>query len=93
MKEALFPYRTFKYKGMRFNLYKANEGEGLPFHEHKHSHATMCLSGKIEARTKEKSVQLNKDSGPIDLVANKEHEIEALENDTFFMNIFLISEQ
>jgi quercetin dioxygenase-like cupin family protein len=86
------PYKKISYKGLVLNVYRGNIGEGLPFHEHKHSHASVCIEGKIKAKTKDKEAILDRDSHCIDLLPNKPHEIEILEDNTVFINIFLESE-
>jgi len=79
---------TFAYAGAQFNVYHANKGEGLPRHQHTFSHATMCNSGSCLIRKEGKEFLMTKDTQPVNLVANKWHEIEALEDNTVFVNIF-----
>lgn len=88
MIETLIPKHTFNYDGVTVNVYHANKGEGLPKHEHIFSHATMCHSGSFIIRKKNKEVIVTKDSKPINLKQNEWHEIEALEDNTVFVNIF-----
>lgn len=82
------PRFQFVYEGMQFNIYHANKGEGLPKHEHSYSHVTMCNSGSCLIRVEGKEVIMNKNAKPINLLSNKWHEIEALEDETVFVNIF-----
>lgn len=70
------------------NVYHANKGEGLPKHDHVYSHLTMCHSGSIAIRKEGKEVVRTKDNQPVNLVANEWHEIEALEDNTVFVNVF-----
>ena len=79
---------SFLYDGVRLNKYHANKGEGLPKHEHIYAHATMCCNGSCIVRKQNKEVILTKDSMPINLVAHEWHEIEALEDNTVFVNVF-----
>jgi quercetin dioxygenase-like cupin family protein len=82
------PSHTFVYETTQNNVYHVNKGEGLPRHEHNYAHATICHSGSIVIRKEGKEVIATKDSGAFNLVANQWHEIEALEDNTVFVNIF-----
>lgn len=84
----IHPKFSFSYDGARINIYHANKGEGLPAHQHYFSHATFCTSGKCYVRKKDKEVVTDKESQPINLVANEWHEIEAIEDGTVFVNVF-----
>ena len=70
------------------NIYHANKGQGLPKHEHLYSHATFCMSGSCMLRKEGKELKVDKFSQPVNLVANEWHEIEALEDNTVFCNVF-----
>jgi tellurite resistance-related uncharacterized protein len=48
----------------------------------------MCCSGSCIVRTEQAEVVITKKTQPINLVASDWHEIEALEDDTVFVNIF-----
>jgi quercetin dioxygenase-like cupin family protein len=82
------PYHSFNYVGAMFNVYHANNGEGLPKHEHTFKHAIVCNVGSCMVRVKDKNITVNKETQPIDLPANVPHEIEALEDGTVFVTIF-----
>jgi len=82
------PRFQFTYDGTQLNVYHANKGEGLPRHEHAYSHATMCNAGSCVVRVKDKELVMTKDTQPVNLIANKWHEIEALEDNTVFVNVF-----
>lgn len=82
------PAHTFVYGGLSFNVYHANEGEGLPRHEHTFKHATMCNAGSCVIRKEGLEKVIDKYTQPIDLAANEWHEIEALEDNTVFVNVF-----
>jgi quercetin dioxygenase-like cupin family protein len=82
-----------KYDGVILKIYHANKGEGIPFHAHSYSHATICHNGSCKLTQEGKSVVVNKDSTPVNLLAGKWHEIEALEDDTVFVNVFAESKQ
>ena len=82
------PAHSFTYDGAQINIYHANTGEGLLKHEHTFSHATYCSSGSCVVRKANKEVVINKFSQPANLIANEWHEIEALEDNTVFMNVF-----
>jgi hypothetical protein len=82
------PRFTVKQDGTTLNVYQANKGEGLPKHEHTFSHLTMCHSGRCVVSNKRRSLVMTKDTQPVNLVANEWHEIEALEDNTVFVNVF-----
>jgi hypothetical protein len=82
------PAHSFTYSGAQINIYHANRGEGLSKHEHAFSHASYCSSGSCVIRKANKQVVIDKFSQPVNLVANEWHEIEALEDNTVFTNIF-----
>lgn len=48
----------------------------------------MCHAGSIIVRKEGKDLVMNKDTQPVNLVANEWHEIESLEDGTVFVNIF-----
>ena len=85
---ALNPQHTFTYDGAQLNVYHANKGEGLPKHNHVYSHATICHNGSCVIKMKNKERIIDKHSGAFNLPANEWHEIEALEDNTVFVNIF-----
>jgi quercetin dioxygenase-like cupin family protein len=80
--------RSFNYAGFTFNVYNANNEEGLPKHDHDYDHGTMCLAGKIAVRKEGKEVFLTEENPPVNLRAGEWHEIQAVEPDTIFLNIF-----
>ena len=82
------PRHTFTYDGATLNIYHVSKGQGLPKHQHTFSHATICHAGSIIVRKEHKELVMNKDTQPVNLVANEWHEIEALEDYTVFVNIF-----
>lgn len=85
---AVAPKHTFTYAGATLNVYHANKGQGLPKHDHKHSHATVCHSGSCKVRVEGKELIMDKHTQPVNLLGNKWHEIEALEDGTVFVNVF-----
>lgn len=85
---ALVPRHKFTYGGAQLNVYHANKGEGLPKHEHKYSHAAVCHSGSCIVRVERKELIMTKDTKPVNLSADKWHEIEALEDETVFVTVF-----
>ena len=82
------PHHQLTYDGATLNIFHANKGEGLPRHEHTWAHATMCHAGSCIVRKEGRSLVMNKETQPVNLVANEWHEIEALEDDTVFVNVF-----
>ena len=85
---ALTPHHSVTYDGATLNVYHANRGEGLPRHDHVYAHLPMCHSGSCAIRKEGKEVIVTKDTQPINLVAGEWHEIEALEDNTVFVNVF-----
>jgi len=85
---AVTPKHSFIYDGAQINVYHANKGEGLPRHQHIWSHATICHNGSCAIRIEGKEKIINKNDGAFNLLANEWHEIEALENNTVFVNVF-----
>ena len=69
-------------------VYHANKGEGLPSHTHGYSHVTMCDNGSCLVSLEGRSYTIDKNSKPLFLPANEWHEIEALEDETVFVNVF-----
>lgn len=74
--------------GTTLNVYHAKKGEGLPQHSHTFSHLTLCHAGSIKVSNERRSLVMTKDTQPVNLVAGEWHEIEALEDNTIFVNVF-----
>jgi hypothetical protein len=81
-------FNTFTYESASINTYHVNKGEGLLKHTHDYSHATICHNGSCIIRMEDKEITINKESGAFNLPQGKWHEIEALEDNTVFVNIF-----
>ncbi len=90
---AVNAYHQFTYDGAQLNVYHANKGEGLPKHEHRYRHATMCNAGSCVVRVEGKELVMTKETQPVNLTENKWHEIEALEDGTVFVNVFAEGKQ
>lgn len=89
MVEPLLPRHQFMYDGVKVNVYHANKGEGLPMHGHAYSHATICNSGSCLVTLENgKSIVMTKNTQPVNLLAGVNHELEALEDGTVFVNVF-----
>lgn len=84
---------SFTYDSARVNIYHANKGEGLPRHSHSYAHATICCSGSCAIRNPRGEWVITKDTQPVNLVAGDWHEIEALEDGTVFINVFVEGKQ
>lgn len=91
--DLLLPKHSVTYDGAVVNVYHANKGEGLPRHEHRYSHLTMCHSGRCVVRKEKGERTIDKNSTPLNLVAGEWHEIEALEDNTVFVNVFAEGKQ
>lgn len=85
---AITPRHSFTYDGATLNIYHANKGHGLPRHQHLYNHATICHAGSCVVRVEGKELVMTKETIPVNLIANKWHEIEALEDGTVFVNVF-----
>ena len=85
---AVSPHHSFSYESAQINIYHADKGQGLPRHSHTFSHATVCHSGSCLVSLEGRSYTINKNSQPLNLPANEWHEIEALEDNTVFVNVF-----
>ena len=88
MVTRLDPTHNFTYGGANIHVFHANKGEGIPMHTHEYSHATTCMAGSCKYTQDGVEVIATKDTQPINLVAGKFHEIEALEDGTVFVNVF-----
>ena len=88
MNGPINPKFSVKQDGTTLNIYHPNKGEGLPRHQHSFSHLTICHAGSIVVRKEGIESIRTKDSQPVNLVANEWHEIEALEDNTIFVNVF-----
>ena len=88
MTEAVIPAHQVTYDGATLNVYHANKGQGLPRHEHNFAHLTMCHAGSCIIRKEGVEKVVTKDTQPVNLLANQWHEIEALEDNTVFVNVF-----
>ncbi len=82
------PKFSFVIDGTRLNIYHPIKGDGLPRHEHIYKHATMCVAGSLRVTKDNVDVVLTKDSNPVILKENEWHELEALEDETIFINVF-----
>lgn len=85
---AILPKHSFTYESAQINVYHANTGDGLPKHSHSYSHAMMCNAGSCLVSLEGRSYTINKNSKPLNLPAGEWHEIEVLEDDTVFVNVF-----
>jgi quercetin dioxygenase-like cupin family protein len=85
---AVQPAHQFTYAGANVNVYHANKGEGLAKHDHLFTHATICNSGSCLVSLEGRSYTIDKNSTPLNLPAGEWHEIEALEDNTVFVNVF-----
>jgi len=79
---------SYLYNKTNNAIYKANVGEGLPRHEHIFAHTTVCIQGKIIVRKENKEIIISERENPLLLTENEWHEIEAIEDNTIFINQF-----
>jgi quercetin dioxygenase-like cupin family protein len=85
---AVAPKAVVTYDGAVLNVFHANKGEGLPRHDHRYAHLTMCHAGSCVVRKEGRELVMTKDTQAVNLLANDWHEIEALEDGTVFVNVF-----
>jgi len=88
MIKLISPTHSLVYDGAVIKTFHANKGEGLPRHSHVYSHVTICHSGMCLVRKQDKELLMTKNTKPVNLKSNEWHEIEALEDNTVFCNIF-----
>jgi len=88
MTTRIAPTHQVTYDGATMSVFHANKGEGLPRHEHVYAHLTVCHSGSCVIRKEGIEKVIDKYTQPINLKANEWHEIEALEDETVFVNVF-----
>jgi hypothetical protein len=86
--KPIMPRTSFLYDGIRLSILYADKGEGLLRHQHEFSHGTVCTAGSCIVRKQGKELILTKMSEPLNLVHIEWHEIEALEDNTVFINVF-----
>ena len=82
------PVHSFTYDGARINVFHVNKGEGLSRHSHIYAHASFCTSGSVIIRKENKELVMDKTTQPVNLKETEWHEIEALEDNTVFINVF-----
>lgn len=85
---ALAPRFAVTQGGTTLHVYHAGKGEGLPKHSHAYSHLTFCHAGSVIVRKDGRELVMSRDTQPVNLVAGEWHEIEALEDETVFVNVF-----
>jgi quercetin dioxygenase-like cupin family protein len=85
---AIPPAHSFAFEGARLNVFHVNKGEGLPKHDHIYAHASFCTAGSVIIRKENKELVMDKTTQPVNLKENEWHEIEALEDNTVFINVF-----
>ena len=88
MINTITPLHSVNYDIAFIHIFHANKGDGLPRHEHAYAHLTMCHAGSIIVRKEGKELIMTKNTQPVNLVAFEWHEIEALEDNTVFVNVF-----
>lgn len=88
MTTRIAPTHQVTYDEATMSVFHANKGEGLPRHEHVYAHLTVCHSGSCVIRKEGIEKVIDKYTQPINLKANEWHEIEALEDETVFVNVF-----
>lgn len=88
MIENIGPIHSVTYNGATINVYHVNKGQGLNRHAHAYSHLTICHAGSCIVRKEGRELVMTKLTQPVNLLADGWHEIEALEDNTVFANVF-----
>ena len=88
MTESKAAANSFVYHNVKTMVFFVNKGEGLKKHQHDYGHLTICYNGSIVIRKEGFEKTFDKFSGVLNLKENEWHEIEALEDNTVFVNIF-----
>jgi quercetin dioxygenase-like cupin family protein len=76
------------YDGATIRVYHANKGDGIPRHQHAYAHLTICHAGSCVVRKQGRELVMTKDTMPVNLTGGEWHEIEAIQDETVFSNIF-----
>jgi len=88
MIEEIKPKHFFSINGVTSHIFHADKGQGLPKHDHVYAHAIYVCSGKIKVRKEQQEYIFGKLDQPVMLKSHEWHEIEALEDNTVFVNVF-----
>lgn len=88
MIENISTTHSVTYDGTTVNVYHANKGQGIARHAHIYSHLTICHAGSCVVRKEGRELVMTKLTQPVNLLADGWHEIEALEDNTVFVNVF-----
>jgi hypothetical protein len=70
--------------------YSANKGYGVSNDASKYPNAIVCLSGACSVKHAGKTQLIYKHGMPVNLAPNEPYEVESLEDNTFFANIFYV---
>lgn len=81
-----FPVHTFFFNGVTTTVYHAQAGEGLSKHSHDVPHITFVARGATIVRKEGKELMMTPETQPVLLPAIEWHEIEAIEDNTVFIN-------
>lgn len=83
------PKFVFTVDGCTVNTFHIEKsGEGHPKHEHEYDHVTQVHNGRLLVTMAHTTFEMTKETKPICFPANQWHELEALEDNTVFCNIF-----
>jgi quercetin dioxygenase-like cupin family protein len=75
------------YDDVEIKVFNIDKGQGLPLHEHRIGHMTICGAGRVVCRSAGTEVVLTKESAPYYFVPQIPHEIEALEDGSVVINL------
>jgi quercetin dioxygenase-like cupin family protein len=84
---SILPKHSFSFNGCRFDFFSAEKGYGLEKHEHSYPHLTFCANGALLIRKDGFEKVLSAGENAVLLKPFEWHELEALEDNTFFFNV------
>ena len=85
------PRFVFHVDGCTINTFHIDKaGEGHPKHVHDYEHVTQVHAGRLLVTMAHTTFEMDKHSKPIKFPANEWHELEAIEDNTVFCNVFAL---
>lgn len=86
------PQHEMNINNVLFQTFHVNTGEGINSHTHDYSHVTICHAGKIRITKSHVQVEMDKNTPAVMLKGEEWHQIEAIEDNTVFVNVFAIAD-
>lgn len=94
-KKPAIPTYSFNVNDTTTNIFHISKaGEGHPKHYHDYDHVTVVHSGKLLVRTENNGeFEMTKDTRPLLFPKGQWHELEAIEDNTIFTNVFGLNQE